>query len=305
MTLPRHSLRISCVMIFSTLAFGASEVAVNCGDTLTDASVTYVLTSNLNCTTNPAVTITADNIRFDLQNHKIHGSGTGTGIRVASAAIPPIPVLNAHVHGGTVQSFAIGIGLQEVNNSHIEDMKITDMHFTNGGSFSTAGILVAGTGNLLDSNDFENDDAGILLISQKGNILTKNRIEKSSIGILASQSGGGVILANTISSGQVGIELGDSANNVIQDCVLTKNGIGILVLGPGADQNLIRGNTATDNTNVGIAMGQRGIGNTLTENTAARNGTDLFDFGDTFTGQGCVNTWLGNTFKTANKSCIH
>jgi parallel beta-helix repeat protein len=304
MTLPRHSLRISCVIIFSTLAFGASEVPVNCGDTLTDASVTYVLTSNLHCTANPAVTITADNIRFDLQNHKIQGSGTGTGILVTPVAFSAGPVRNVHVHGGTVQSFAIGVSLWEVNNSHIDTMKITDTHSSSGIVFSTAAILVAGSGNILDINDLETNDIGILLPSG-ANILTANRIEKSNIGILAAQSGGNFIFANIISSAQTGIVLADARENTVQDCVLNKNGVGIWVVGPGASLNFIRGNTVNDNIQIGIEMGQRGVNNTIAENTAARNGTDLFDFGDTFTGLGCFSTWLGNTFKTANKSCIH
>jgi hypothetical protein len=212
------------------------------------------------------------------------------------------------VHGGTLQSFSIGIDLELVNNSQINAMEISKIHAPSPTLqlFDTAGIKVAGTTNLVNGNQIEETDIGVLLPGGPGgHLLIGNEIEDSTTGISLFQSGG-FIFANRISGCDTAISIVDTAGSTVESCILTKNGSGIIAAGPGTMFHLIRRNTATDNRDFGIKMDLRAGLNTITENVAERNGTDdLFDFGIPPSGQGCVNTWLRNTFKTANKSCIH
>ena len=317
MTWLRYCSRISCVMIFSSLSFGGAEPqkSVHCGDTLNDATIDYVLTSNLTCSTDPAVGIAADNIRFDLGGFTIKGTGKGTAILILSTSGTGTTLLNAHVHRGTIRGFAIGIDLAFVNNSHFERLEVSSTHVVPPTLPLSAAIRMGGSSNnnLVDRNELADNDVGILVLGP-GNVLIKNKIQSSTLGIVVESPGSNFIFENTISSSidsggrGTAITLGSSRSNTVQNCILENNDIGISVSGPGAQANIIRGNTATGNNVYGIQMDLRGTSNTITENVALRNGVDdLFDFGQLVNGMGvgCVNTWLDNTFNTANKSCIH
>jgi parallel beta-helix repeat protein len=284
---------IPIVFTSAIASCGSSEgpqKTVACGDTLSDPSVEYILAANLVCKISPAVTITADNVRFNLKGHSLSGTG-GIGISIPGTPpqSPSTPNLNIHVHNGKLQGFGTGMDVF-TGSAAIDQMTIVAGNAANSVSINLHG----GGQNVLSNNEL--DGGGIVVFSSGGNTMTENVLKNASIEL---QLGGGnnLLIGNTLTGGSSGIAIeGNTRGNIIQSNVIWK-GSGIVAGGPGATQNFIRDNTVINNVGFGIAMNQRGLGNTITENIALGNGlADLFQY--ELDPPICGNTWFGNTFKT-------
>jgi parallel beta-helix repeat protein len=127
---------------------------------------------------------------------------------------------------------------------------------------------------------FTNNAWGIELNSGSGNAVSGNTAKDNLVGGILLQAENG----DTIS--------GNAANN--------NSAIGIDVA-VGSTGNTVSGNAA-NNDGFGIVVNPGSTANTISANDAHGNpDDDLADLNDACD----TNTWTGNTFKTANQTCIH
>ena len=227
----------------------------------------YILGADLVCSNDPAIQITADNVRFSLNGFALRGSG-GTGILVKSATITPIS--GVLIEGGTVTGFSTGIALN-ATYSRVTRITIT---YSRASSSSPRGIAVLeiGDSNMYDWNTFKHNDTGVVSHGVR-TLFTQNMVLQNQTGLSLEQSSGNTIVLNTISNNSVrGILLGSSGHNIVQNCAITNNGEGIDITGPFAEFNRIRYNVVSGNKAAGIDLSQRGVSNVISDNTATRNG---------------------------------
>ena len=273
------------VALSGVLAFGtASALAAqpSCGDTLTKN--TKLRGDLVNCP-GDGIVIGADNIKLDLDGHKIDGQGSGIGIAN----------LDGHdgvkIEDGTVQEFSTGIKLTGAAGSKVRKLKVRG---NNGdgialegsadnrieGNKSTAnqsdGItLYQSDRNRITENSLSGNDAhGIVLETSsdrnrvEDNRLSDNHADGISVAVNSSRN---EILENRVlrSGGSVGIFLvfGSNQNRVYDNLVSENGGGGILVL--EADDNRIEKNRALANGQDGIDI--RSAAGTLRKNTANGN----------------------------------
>jgi hypothetical protein len=239
----------------------------------------YRLDTDLTCQPGEnGVVITASNVTFRLDGHHITGStpgtcGTGVGIVVGAVTGPMLSRVRL-IGEGTVENFGTGIRAQNTAQSTLKNVTVTVecpfpsdavTLFGPGGDWKIEGNTVRGP---LDSS-------GISLVGIDGNVLVRNDVNNT-------------------------IDLIPSRDNIIVDNVASGGGI---LLFRGSNGNEIHGNTANDTpaagAGIGIVLGA--TANTVTGNTALNNAAfDLFDGNP-----GCdANKWKGNTFATANQTCI-
>jgi parallel beta-helix repeat protein len=257
----------------------------------------YVLGGNLSCAgfqTQPAITISANDVRLDLDVFTLSGPGFGDGILVAPG------VSRANIEGGGVTGFGVGIELGfNSSEARVSEMAVAQ---------NAIGI------HLQNSNENRIE----------GSTITGNRI----IGVSLTASQNNRLQGNLITGNFFGCDLLDSSDNEISDNNISGNGAtGVHVVAPGptitAIGNRIRGNTLSGNGKIGVSiesfasgtmiednMANRnkegivlmGTGNTVKDNTALGNSiSDLTD-----RNPNCdANIWEDNTFGTANQACIH
>lgn len=112
-------------------------------------------------------------------------------------------------------------------------------------------------------------------------------------------NGSNVTLGNNaaVNNIVIGIALYDVYDSSLVESSANANGDGILIIG---SRNEIILNTANNNEKNGIVV-FGGADNRISTNTALGNSRyDLYQLG-----QDCNNTWVNNTFNTANLPCIH
>lgn len=170
--------------------------------------------------------------------------------------------------GGSFTSTGVYVGAQQ--NVVVENGTITG--FSNGvwfqgtSSSQVTGISATGAFN-----------TGVTLISANGNTISGCNLSHN--------------LAN-------GVWSGNSASTITNNTA-SGNGFSGISLTNGSTQNMVQGNTTNLNGSFGILISQS-TQNTLQGNTALGNGTDFLDGN----GNCSSNTWLGNTFRIINPSCI-
>jgi len=225
--------------------------AVTCGKEIT-ANTT--LDGNLDCTSGPALIVTADNIVLDLGGFTITGEGTG-----ASGA-PGILLRNVKgvtVRKGTIKGFGAGVAIAGGANNVIENLTVEDNVGSTEGDFGDGITIKDTTGNTIRGNTVRRNGpfAGISVVGA----CTKNEIRDNVI----------------------------SDNNMLPgDPSLGRQDMGIRIEGPGADNNKLIGNTITNsgaegicilptctNPQTGCAGTPGNEGNEITDNLSHRNGT--------------------------------
>ena len=266
-----------------TPAAAAAPTPVSCGSTIT-ASGSYVLAAD--CA--GGIVITASDVTLDLNGHKAN-----TVIAAGASLF------------GTVSDVTIE-GPGKVSGGVFFDVRVTGS--TISGVTVTGGFgidILRGGSNTVSGNTIKNSSFGIFLDGLGGtsdNTITNNTISNNSNdGIAEFSSFNNTITNNTINNnGSNGILADQSGSNLITNNTINNNGSdGIVALRGLA--NTITNNTTNNNGSDGIDLATGEDGNTVSGNTAQGNTTyDLFDE------NGCgSNTWTGNTFKTANLTCIH
>jgi hypothetical protein len=301
------------LVVASGTGMKSCDFDVQCGDVLALDHGQYRLNGDLVCAATSlsqrdAVTITGNNVHFNLKGHTIRQADTPAGHRLRHGI--SVRGANAHINGGSVIDFdcpntnnpdCAGVRLFEAPGAQINGMSL---HNNTIGIFSFR----------FDGNA---DGAGI-----HGNDITGNL--RLGIGLFGTAEGAKVTgndLSNT--RGFVGSELqvpigyasssdGVSVTgNVANNC----EGSGIVLFGsdffPAAQRNTIRDNTTLDNGLSGIATfgteaAFRPRDNLIQSNTSFGNGVN--DLVEAITGPlfpaDCLNTWQDNDFDVAAQDCI-
>jgi len=128
---------------------------------------------------------------------------------------------------------------------------------------------------------------------------TINGLDIGNAGILMDAGADRIVGPGTLTAWGTfaGIEL-RGANGSVRGVTVTASADGMLIDSDRAG-NDVRGNVLTSNS-LGIEVVGGATGNTIIGNSATGNGTDLVDDNGNCTS----NVWRGNTFGTANPSCI-
>lgn len=106
------------------------------------------LSHSLQTSTNPPITINADNVVLDLNGYMLDGSGAG--LATAATGITAHQRQNVTIRNGTVRGFRTGISIGDVfpyttsRGYVVEDMLLVQN--------TNAGVSVAGFGNLIRNN---------------------------------------------------------------------------------------------------------------------------------------------------------
>jgi parallel beta-helix repeat protein len=305
---PRNSANVVLTFALSLFATwivpGSLDAAtpVVCGDNLSTAGGQYTLTSDVICSNNPAITISAANVSLTLAGHTLTGpgAGTSTGIGILIAAVPGV-----HVNGGTVTGFLIGIDLDGSTDAHVNGMTII-------GNVTGVALLSANGNHINGNNISNNTQLGVLLQNSATNAFNTNVISGNGQnqvdgGIALYSSSYNLITSNTLADdGLVGVFIDPlSTYNTVKSCIASTsnpgqlpspNRTGILVAG---SNNLIQGNT-TNYNQYGIWLTGPSSKNTIQSNVAIGNWqTDLRD--DTTCNN---NKWKSNTFVTASPANV-
>ena len=291
-----RALRIS-VVVAAALAggwlHGQAQAVTACGTTI-DVPGDYALANDIGPCTGNGVTITANDVTFDLAGHTITGvsspasCNTGApqvGITVSAAD-------NVQISGGTVRGFVDGMDFG-ASNSRVGDISVSDN--------CVNGLVVSNAAN----------------VTVEGNSITGS----GGDGLLLLNADDATVQANTIAAnGRFGVLLvSGSDRNTLQDNSLNGNGApaggaGLGLLGGTETQirrntaqgnlqgialhtgsNVVEGNLANANQTVGITVAAVAGQNRLDGNTATGNGT--FDLSDVNAHCG-TNTWQNGVFVT-------
>ena len=226
------------------------------------------------------IDIVASGVTLRLNGHTITGGSPGcndsAGIHVGSLLFP---ISQVHVLGpGTVRNFANGFLAQNSAGSSVK--------------FLTAEVQCARSADGLEIS------APGSQWKLEGNVV---RGGSSSLGIALDR---GVddndLIRNDVNNG---IELVDSSNNIVINNTAHDGFEGITLVGLviGSNNNEIHSNTTNNNRDSGLAVSFGSSANNITGNTSFNNGLDMEDDNPSCDS----NKWKGNQFGTANQSCIH
>ena len=274
--------RVVVMFALASLAtVGASSVSADVRITQATCPVAiaapgdYRLDTDLACQPGEnGIVITASNVTVRLDGHHISGSACGTGVGILVGIATGKMLSRVRLIGeGTVENFQTGIRAQNTAQSTLSKVTVTlECPLSDavtllgpGGDWKIEGNTVRGPV----------DSSGISLVGVDGNVLVRNDVNNT-------------------------IDLIPSSDNIIVDNVASGGGV---LLFRGSNGNEIHGNTANDTpaagAGIGIVLGA--TANAVTGNTALNNAAfDLFDGNP-----GCdANKWKGNTFATANQTCI-
>jgi parallel beta-helix repeat protein len=195
----RRNLILAILALITCNASASIEVTA-CGQVLDVPGETYTLEHDIQAIGN-CLTITASNVTFDGNGYWISGDGSGTGIRVASAA--DITVRNVKV-----KRFSTAIRLNYANGTIVEGASVSS-------SFNGIYLLPAHNGTIRD-NEIIGTHFGLRVRASTGNQITGNHLTGNSYSFPLWYSSNNVIERNVIeNSGSYGMNIGDSFDNLI------------------------------------------------------------------------------------------
>ena len=255
---------------------------VHCGETLTTS---VVLTTNLDCT-GTALTIGAPDLTVDLGSHTVTGAG-GQGA-VADLRYPDLTVEHGTIRGGLtvdpsfakVDQVTVDTALLTGRNITVENSTVTKVHFdsTNGSLINTtvgSGGATVGGGSAFVTDCRFIDGGGLGFQGSGGGfaVVTNNTFVGGGLGF--TQSDEEMVSGNTFTGS--GIILKESASAVIENNRITGAPSGIIVGDISTTNDVITGNTFTDDTfgvqvledDLGFFAGTRITGNNFTDDDAA------------------------------------
>jgi parallel beta-helix repeat protein len=241
----------------------------------------YVLRADLICGGGDGITIASSGVTLKLEGHTITAgvganqaifvNGFSAGARSSARVLGPGLITN-----GGENTFSAGVRLFNTNNAEV------------------SGITVRGSGS------------GISTTTTNFSTFTANTLGRNSVGIFIGDSTLNTISGNDASGNGTGILL-DAETTVtvgtVSHNVLNGNTGAGLAIASESSGAAVQNNVINGNGQYGIfVQGPLESPLAVTNNTSLANGiNDLFDGVPGCTGH----VWSGNTFFTANQSCIH
>jgi hypothetical protein len=255
----------------------------------------YLLSADLICGGGDGITINSSNVTLKLEGHRITaGVGANRAIAVNVGNPPPvrsnIQILGPGLITNGGGTFGLGFFFQFANNSEVSGVTVLGASVS-GIAFVNSDFVTI-TANTLGRNGNRGTTMGAIELLE---------VHSSTIsGNDASGNNAFGMSATNISPGPLG---------TVSHNIFNGNGFDGLLVGTfnGAtiQQNVTNGNGFN-----GIEVGPSGAGGyEITNNTSLANGmNDLVEIntGGPNPPPPCsINVWSGNTFFTANQSCIH
>jgi hypothetical protein len=251
----------------------------------------YLLAANLICGGGNGITINSSDVTLALEGHRITaGAGANRAVMVnLPQGAPPLTGISilgpGLITNGGGNTFIVGVDLSIVTHSEVSGITVL-------GS-SGSGIVAAGPPGGADltitANTLGRNGAGIGVTNLSSSTISKNDISGNGVGISivsADVLGPPLMVSHNILNGNTGSGV---------QIVAGFSGLAVTV-----QNNVVNGN-GLDGIHIDFfAPSPAPI--EVVNNTSLANGmNDLFDGTP-----GCVpNVWSGNTFFTANQSCIH
>jgi parallel beta-helix repeat protein len=239
----------------------------------------YLLSADLICGGGDGITINSSNVTLKLERHRITaGVGANRAIAV-NVGNPPPGRSNIHILGpglitnGGGNTFSAGISLAFAFNSEVSGITVLG---------SPAGISTGDCTNLtITANTFGRNGLGISLVDSNATISDND----------ASGNGTGIF----VDDDRFFPPTGTVSHNVLNG----NTGVGLsisIATGLTVQNNVINGNGQS-----GILVSEFARSEVINNTSLANGMFDLFDGA-----LGCSgHVWSGNTFFTANQSCIH
>ena len=253
----------------------------------------YLLSADLICGEGTGILITSSDVTLKLEGHRITaGAGANMGFSSAignySGGITGAFVARVHILGP-------GLITNSGGNAFFDGVALVGF-VTNS---EVRGITVVGSRSA--GIDADGQSPGTTDLTFRANTLGRNGTGISVVNLTSS-----MISENDVSGNGLGISI-NNVDVIAPPLVVSQNIVngntdnGVLITAGALlfDTVTIRNNVISGNGGNGILLQNFAQ---ITNNTALANGTfDLFD-----TVSGCTGTlWSGNTFFTANQSCIH
>ena len=176
-------------------------------------NITYTFTDNIN----DSVIVLRSNIIIDGNGYTIQGPGSVTWYA------------GVHVEG------------YGSTNVTIQNVNIT--------GFETAIALVSTDYNKILENNITDNGIGIYFAEAMNNTISENIITNNTSGISSNTLFYTTFSGNIITNNTNGIYFEFSSDNIMYENNITDNGIGILLIGMGVDNNTFYHNYFVDNTN--------------------------------------------------------
>jgi hypothetical protein len=270
-------------------AVQADSTVINTCPAVITSPGRYLLGADLICGGGDGITITSSDVALALEGHRITA---GVGAHIAIVVTPaqfglPGPD-NVSILGpglitkGGFNTFLAGVSLVVVTHSEVRGITVMG----SGNGIVATGPLSGTTDLTIAANTLGQNDSGIVLSDVLSSTISENHVSGNRIGLSISNpdvTGSPTRVSHNIVDGNTGgglfINVGFAT---VQNNVISGNGqTGILV------------QTSLDGATIELEV----IDNRLLANT----GFDLVDMVPGCTGA----VWSGNTFFTANQSCIH
>jgi parallel beta-helix repeat protein len=250
---------------------------VQCEDVIDTPTV---LTTDLTCDTNPALTVQGPGGALDLRGHTVRcvDNQNQDGIVLEGNG--------ALVQHGTVANCASGVSVQGSGGHRVEGMTLRNN--------TENGLVTVSNGNVVTlSSAHDNGTSGFITsLTSNGNAFTQNVARNNQDGFFVDGNSNNNTLTHNIaqSNREDGfVVLGN--NSTLNQNVATQNGnVGFSVEG---NNNTLNQNVATQNGGDGI--GVIGSANTVTQNAVTSNARDGID----------VRAWATGNILTENASAGH
>jgi len=281
----------AAVLLYAAAQAQTPTLVTNCGQTLSKPGV-YVLNSTLDCSGTHAngVTITASNVTFHLAGYTLSSTDCDKTKDINGIFVPG-GISRVRIDSGTVRGFNDGIVLSS-SSSRVSGMTVAGA--------CAFGIAVQGDHNRVDTSSITSSGLdGIGFQFATHILIAENDIfDNTGFGIGFSENSnnnvikGNIISHNGILTGHAGIGIGSGTDNLVVNNAIRHNFDGIRVEDVG---NMVRDNTVTGSSGVGIYIPGSGSPSTVMHNVVYRS--SVADMSDASVGCG-ANTWRNDAFQT-------
>jgi parallel beta-helix repeat protein len=271
------------------------QLVTECGTVITEPG-NYLLANDLVGCPDSGVSIFSSDVTLDLKGYTISCADNGLRLGgVMAWGTEDAFLQNVTIKNGGVTGCSDGILFAYVEDSKIWKMTSWGNRLWEGQSGTGITVWLSQNNVIMHNQTFYNEDAGIGSWESRGNLFKHN----------------------TSTDNYWGIWMGDDSDSQILCNRTWANGVGI-VLGPGSNDNLVRGNVASYNFYEGISIvgfawdgffwQDIPFGNTVRKNIAENNlWNDLFEgywellWDEEYLHPDgtCLNTWKQNQYDGA------
>jgi parallel beta-helix repeat protein len=187
----------------------------------------------------------------------------GSSGNVTEVTKNSVTVADLTIRNSWNQAPSAGIVLNKVENCAIRSVNIIGCYY--GISLFNSG------GNDLDANNITRNTEGIYLFDSSGCRVSDNVFANNGVAICsdASSNNNGVY-ENHLTNNTLAIEIASSSDNAVSENTITQNFDGVKIAGADANNNTLRRNDITNNSQFGVGLFSS-QGNTITENNIGLN----------------------------------